>query len=48
LVQYLVKDGAIGLNFSDDIIGDTCITHAGEIRNQRVKEALTQVAVSAG
>jgi H+-translocating NAD(P) transhydrogenase subunit alpha len=48
LVQYLVKDGAIGLNFSDDIISDTCITHAGEIRNQRVKEALTQVAVSAG
>lgn len=39
-VQYLVKNGELQLNLDDDIIGSTCVTHAGEIRNQRVKDAL--------
>jgi len=39
-LQYMIKDGELNLNFEDDIIGGTCVTHAGEIRNQRVKEAL--------
>lgn len=41
LIQYLVKDGSLNLNFEDDIVSGTCVTHAGEIRNQRVKDALT-------
>ncbi|NJL35630.1 MAG: Re/Si-specific NAD(P)(+) transhydrogenase subunit alpha [Leptolyngbyaceae cyanobacterium SM1_4_3] len=40
LVQYLMKDGALQLNFEDDIINSACVVHAGEIRNQRVREAL--------
>ncbi len=40
LVQYLVKDGAINLNFEDDIINSACVTHAGEVRNQRVRDLL--------
>jgi NAD(P) transhydrogenase subunit alpha len=40
LLQYMVKDGNLQLNFEDDIIGSTCVTHAGEILNQRVKDAL--------
>ncbi|MBD1867526.1 Re/Si-specific NAD(P)(+) transhydrogenase subunit alpha [Leptolyngbya sp. FACHB-541] len=40
LVQYLVKDGALQLNFDDDIVNSACVVHAGEIRNQRVREAL--------
>ena len=40
LLQYMLKDGELQLNFEDDIIGSTCVTHAGEIRNQRVKEVL--------
>ena len=43
LLQYLVKNGELQLNFEDDIINSTCVTHAGEILNQRVKEALVQV-----
>ncbi len=39
-MQYMIKDGELQLNFEDDIIGSTCVTHAGEIRNQRVKDAL--------
>jgi len=44
LLQYLVKDGELQLNFEDDIISSTCVTHGGEILNQRVKEALTFVS----
>ncbi|HAJ63999.1 MAG TPA: Re/Si-specific NAD(P)(+) transhydrogenase subunit alpha [Cyanobacteria bacterium UBA8543] len=40
LLQYLLKDGELQLNFEDDIIGSTCVTHGGEILNQRVKESL--------
>jgi NAD(P) transhydrogenase subunit alpha len=40
LLQYMVKHGNLQLNFEDDIIGSTCVTHAGEILNQRVKDAL--------
>ena len=28
------------LNFEDDIIDSACVTHAGETRNEQVKEAL--------
>jgi NAD(P) transhydrogenase subunit alpha len=31
-LQYLVKDGALGLDFEDEIVRDTCVTHAGEVR----------------
>jgi NAD(P) transhydrogenase subunit alpha len=40
LVQYLVKEGALNLNFADDIIDSACVTHEGTIRNARVREAL--------
>lgn len=40
LVQYLVKDGALALNFEDDIISGTCVAHAGEVKNQRVRDLL--------
>jgi H+-translocating NAD(P) transhydrogenase subunit alpha len=40
LVQYLVKDGVINLNFEDDIVNSACVTHNGIIRNARVQEAL--------
>ncbi len=43
LVQLLIKDSALQLNFEDNIIDAACITHAGEIRNQRVRDALAQV-----
>ena len=48
LVQYLVKDNALQLNFEDDIINTACITHAGEIRNQRVRDILAQVGTTVG
>ena len=40
LVQLMLEDGELKLKFEDDIIDGTCVTHAGEIRNQRVRDAL--------
>jgi NAD(P) transhydrogenase subunit alpha len=37
-LQYLVKDGKLQLNFEDEIIRDTLVTHGGEIVNQRVRD----------
>jgi NAD(P) transhydrogenase subunit alpha len=45
LVEYLVKDGEMSLDFEEDeIVSDSCVTHGGEIRSDRVREALGQVA----
>ena len=46
LLQTMIKEGELNLDFADDIISGTCVTHGGEIRNQRVKDALAQVAVN--
>lgn len=40
LLQLMVKDKALNLNFEDDIIAGACVAHGGEIRNQRVRDAL--------
>jgi NAD(P) transhydrogenase subunit alpha len=42
LVQYLVKDGSLNLNFEDDIVQSACVTHAGNVRNQRVNDLLVE------
>ncbi len=46
LMQLLIKDNAVQVNFADDIIDAACITHAGEIRNQRVSDALKALAMA--
>ena len=40
LMQLLIKDKALQVDFGDDIVDAACVTHAGEIRNQRVRDAL--------
>ncbi|MBD3306495.1 Re/Si-specific NAD(P)(+) transhydrogenase subunit alpha [candidate division KSB3 bacterium] len=40
LLQHLSKDGALTLDFDDHITHDACVTHNGEIRNERIKQAL--------
>jgi H+-translocating NAD(P) transhydrogenase subunit alpha len=37
LLQYLIKDGALNLDFTDDIVSSTCVTHQGEICHERVR-----------
>jgi len=37
------KEGNINLNFEDDLVKGTCITHNGEIVNERVKSLIENV-----
>jgi H+-translocating NAD(P) transhydrogenase subunit alpha len=34
------KDGELHLNFEDDLVIGTCVTHGGEIKNERVKNSI--------
>ncbi|MBD2439924.1 Re/Si-specific NAD(P)(+) transhydrogenase subunit alpha [Nostoc sp. FACHB-110] len=46
LLQLLInKEKALQVDFADDIIDAACITHTGEIRNQRVKDALQAINI---
>lgn len=38
LLLHLVKDGAIVLDFEDEITKGSCVTHGGEIVNERAKQ----------
>jgi NAD(P) transhydrogenase subunit alpha len=40
LLQYLLTEDGLNLDFEDDIVDSTCVTHEGDIRNDRVKAAL--------
>ncbi|WP_291914128.1 Re/Si-specific NAD(P)(+) transhydrogenase subunit alpha [Chitinophaga sp. CB10] len=40
LKLILTKEGALALNFEDDIVAGACITYNGEIVNQRVKSLM--------
>jgi len=41
LLREFVKDGALALDFDDEIIRGACVTHGGEVINAAVKAALT-------
>ena len=38
LLLHLVKDGAINLDFEDEITKGACVTHGGDIVNERAKQ----------
>ena len=40
LQLIISEDGSLNLNFEDDIVKGTCITHKGEILNERVKSVI--------
>lgn len=42
LLLIIDKEGALNLNFNDDLVKGTCIVHNGEIMNERVKAASAQ------
>jgi NAD(P) transhydrogenase subunit alpha len=41
LLLHLVKDGAIALDFEDEITKGCCVTHGGEIVNERAKQLVS-------
>jgi NAD(P) transhydrogenase subunit alpha len=40
LLQLMIKDQQLNLDFEDDIIAGACMTHQGKIVNKRVQDAL--------
>ncbi len=40
LFNEFVKDGQLNLDFEDEVVKDSCLTHNGEIINERVKAQL--------
>ncbi|MSO42334.1 MAG: Re/Si-specific NAD(P)(+) transhydrogenase subunit alpha [Solirubrobacterales bacterium] len=38
LLELLVSDGALKLDFEDEVVAGACLTHEGEIINERAKE----------
>lgn len=41
-LELIVKEGELNLDFDDDIVAGACMTHAGEIRHEPTKQALSQ------
>ena len=42
LLLHLVKDGAMALDFQDEITKGSCVTHGGEIVNERAKQLVAR------
>ncbi len=40
LQLLIAKDGSLQLNFQDDLVKGSCITHGGEVTNERVKNLI--------
>jgi H+-translocating NAD(P) transhydrogenase subunit alpha len=40
LLELFVKDGAIAIDWTDEVLAKSCLTHAGEIRNEAAKKAV--------
>jgi len=38
LKLIITKEGSLNLNFEDDIVKGTCVTHNGEVMSERVKK----------
>jgi NAD(P) transhydrogenase subunit alpha len=40
LLREFVKDGALALNFDDEVLKGACVTHGGEVVNEAVRVSL--------
>ena len=40
LIELFLKDKAISLDWTDEVIAKTALTHAGEIKNEAAKKAV--------
>lgn len=40
LLQHLISDGELHLDFTDEITHGACVTHAGEIRHELMRQAI--------
>ena len=40
LLLYMVKDGELALDFTDELVRECCVTHAGELVSERAKQLI--------
>ena len=40
LLELIVKDGALNLNWEDEVVAKSCLTHGGAIKNEAAKKAV--------
>lgn len=40
LLELFVKDGALAIDWDDEVLAKACLTHAGEIRNEAARKAV--------
>jgi NAD(P) transhydrogenase subunit alpha len=38
--ELIGDDGALALDFENDVVGPSTVTHAGEVPNERIRQAL--------
>ena len=43
-LSLLIKDGQVTVDLTDDVVGPSCVTHRGEVVNERVAALLTKAA----
>ncbi|MGQ0501262.1 MAG: NAD(P) transhydrogenase subunit alpha [Panacagrimonas sp.] len=43
LIELFVKSGVISIDWTDEVLAKSCLTHAGEIRNEAAKKAAEQM-----
>jgi NAD(P) transhydrogenase subunit alpha len=42
--EFVGEGGVLALDFENDVVGPATVTHGGEIRNERVRNALEAAA----
>jgi len=45
-LSLLIKDGELRIDMADDVVGPSCVTHQGQVVNERVAAMLEATAVS--
>jgi NAD(P) transhydrogenase subunit alpha len=40
LLELMVKDGALNLDWNDEVVARTCLTHGGQIKNEAARKAV--------
>ena len=43
-LNLLIKDGELNIDMNDDVVGPSCVTHAGQRVNSRVAAAVGKIS----
>jgi NAD(P) transhydrogenase subunit alpha len=44
-LSLLIKDGELNIDLKDDVVGPSCVTHEGQVVNQRVAAAVEKIPI---